>query len=162
MYSTFQKGCPAQIKLCASKDESHLVVTSVNSNHNHELNKVQHFVCLLIRSIYMYAHVHVSTNFYFICMQKLELIKTCTKKAAFFKESRLNVHINNYCHVYTGAICSSSSTTSPGRKKYWLMIAERPLQQHLTETGQLVNDSRNWESQYPVYAWIDKLVDYCL
>ena len=40
--STFRKGCPAEIKFRASEDGCYLVVTSMVTDHNHELNKVQH------------------------------------------------------------------------------------------------------------------------
>ena len=41
-----RKGCQAEIKLCASEDGSHLVVTSVNTDHNHELEKVQYLLII--------------------------------------------------------------------------------------------------------------------
>ena len=49
--STFRKDCPAEIKFRASEDGYHLVVTSIVTDHNHELNKVQHMdvhLCKLI------------------------------------------------------------------------------------------------------------------
>ena len=39
--STFRKGCPAEIKFRASENGCYLV-TSMVTDHNHELNKVQH------------------------------------------------------------------------------------------------------------------------
>ena len=52
IYSTFRKGCQAEIKLRASEDGSHLVVTSVNTDHNHELKKVQYLLIVEYVKIY--------------------------------------------------------------------------------------------------------------
>ena len=38
--STFRKDCPAEIRLRSSMDGQLLVITKVNEEHNHELNKV--------------------------------------------------------------------------------------------------------------------------
>lgn len=43
--------CLAEIKLCASLDGQHLVVKSVNSNHNYDVSKVNVHVTLYIPAI---------------------------------------------------------------------------------------------------------------
>ena len=45
-FSTFKKNCPAEIRLRASLDGQHLVVKSVNSNHNHDVSKVSVYTIL--------------------------------------------------------------------------------------------------------------------
>ena len=45
-FSTFKKNCPAEIRLHASLDGQHLVVKSVNSNHNHDVSKVNVYMIL--------------------------------------------------------------------------------------------------------------------
>ena len=45
-FSTFEKNCPAEIRLGASLDGQHLVVKSVNSNNNHDVIKVSVYMIL--------------------------------------------------------------------------------------------------------------------
>ena len=44
-FNTLRKSCPAQILLRASKDGNSLVVTAINTDHNHELSKVFVLIC---------------------------------------------------------------------------------------------------------------------